>query len=203
MEPLKRIGELVIPPAWEDVWICREPHGHLQATGRDEKRRKQYIYHAGWEEVRNRTKFHTLLQFAEALPRIRAAVRRDLRRQDLSRRNVLALAVRILDQTLIRVGNEFYADLNRSYGLTTLRDRHMDVEQDAAAFRFRGKSGREQEVVLDDPRLVELASGRPQSAIVKEAIEKDLGDPERPFLKLAGAAEGASTLSQRKGFSTS
>ena len=141
-----RIDSLAIPPAWTDVWICASPKGHIQATGRDARGRKQYRYHPRWREVRDETKYHRLAAFARALPRIRRRVDRDLRRRALSRERVVATVVRLLDETTIRVGNDEYARENHSFGLTTLRDRHVDVRGDRIRFRFRGKSGRVHEV---------------------------------------------------------
>lgn len=154
----QRIENLVIPPAWEDVWICRDASGHLQVTGRDEKQRKQYIYHPKWESLREQNKFEQLISFGEALPGIRRTVTRDLRKPPMSRHWVLALTVRILDETLIRVGNEIYAKTHNSYGLTTLRDRHVEINNGQALFHFKGKSGRDQEILLEDQRLTGLVA---------------------------------------------
>jgi DNA topoisomerase I len=151
-----RIDSLAIPPAWTDVWICASPKGHIQATGRDARGRKQYRYHPRWREVRDETKYHRLAAFARALPRIRRRVDRDLRRRALSRERVVATVVRLLDETTIRVGNDEYARENRSFGLTTLRDRHVDVRGDRIRFRFRGKSGRVHEVEVEDPRVARV-----------------------------------------------
>ena len=151
-----RIEALAIPPAWEDVWICPLPNGHLQATGRDEAGRKQYRYHDRWAEVRNRVKFNRLVPFGEALPTIRSRVEDDLGRRKLGRDKVLALAVRLLDETLIRIGNPEYADANDSYGLTTLRDKHVAFDGAEVRFSFVGKSGKEQELALRDRRLARL-----------------------------------------------
>jgi DNA topoisomerase-1 len=150
---LARIRALAIPPAWTDVWICPDPDGHLQATGRDARGRKQYRYHAAWRTGRDDAKFERILAFAAILPRIRRRCDRDLARRSLTRAKVLAAVVRLLELTLIRVGNDEYARLNRSFGLTTLRDRHVTVEGTAIRFRFRGKSGRQHEVSLRDRRL--------------------------------------------------
>jgi DNA topoisomerase-1 len=150
---LERIRRLAVPPAWTDVWICPLPNGHLQATGRDARGRKQYRYHARWRAGRDDAKFERLIDFARVLPRIRARCDRDLGRPGLAREKVLAAVVRLLEMTLIRVGNEEYARLNRSFGLTTLRARHAQVTGTAIRFRFRGKSGREYEVDLRDRRL--------------------------------------------------
>jgi DNA topoisomerase I len=150
---LQRVRGLAIPPAWTDVWICPTDDGHLQATGRDVKGRKQYRYHARWRAVRDETKYQRLMDFARLLPRIRARVDSDLDRPGLSRAKVVATVVRLLETTLIRVGNEEYARQNRSYGLTTLRDGHVDVSGTRVRFRFRGKSGRDHVIDLRDRRL--------------------------------------------------
>jgi DNA topoisomerase-1 len=155
-ETLARIRSLAIPPAWTDVWICPYPNGHLQATGRDAKGRKQYRYHPRFRRRRDAAKFERLVAFANALPAIRSRVDQDLARPGLPKEKVLAAVVRLLELTLIRVGNEEYARLNRSFGLTTLRDRHADVEGSSIRFRFRGKSGRQHEVGLRDRRLAAI-----------------------------------------------
>ena len=152
-ETLARIRAIAIPPAWTDVWICPHPNGHLQATGRDARGRKQYRYHARYRARRDDAKFERLIAFARALPAIREQVERDLARPGLPREKVLAAVVRLLELTLIRVGNDEYARLNRSFGLTTLRDRHATIAGSAVRFRFRGKSGRVHEVGLRDRRL--------------------------------------------------
>ncbi len=153
---LARIRSLAIPPAWTDVWICPSPNGHLQATGRDARGRKQHRYHPRFREAREESKFERMLAFADALPRIREATERDLARSGLPREKVLAAVVRLLELTLIRVGNEEYARLNRSFGLTTLRDRHARIEGTRIRFRFRGKSGQTHEVGLRDRRLASV-----------------------------------------------
>ncbi len=155
-ETLARIKALAIPPAWTDVWICRWPNGHLQASGRDARGRKQYRYHDRWHERRGTDKFDRMLAFAEALPGIRARCDEDLARRGLPREKVLAAVVRLLELTLIRVGNDEYARLNRSFGLTTLRDRHASVDGTTIQFRFRGKSGQTHEVGLRDRRLASV-----------------------------------------------
>ena len=155
-EELARIKSLVIPPAWEAVWICADPHGHLQATGRDARGRKQYRYHPKWRIVRDETKYYRLIGFAKALPVIRRRTNADLRRRHLERHKVLALVVRLLEKTLIRVGNDEYARQNRSFGLTTLRDGHVDVRGGRLRFVFRGKSGVDHEISLDDRRLARI-----------------------------------------------
>src|SRR2546423_1625725 len=155
-DELHRIRSLGIPPAWTDVWICPQPNGHIQATGRDAKGRKQYRYHPRWRAVRDETKYSRLIAFGEALPTIRARVEHDLGLPGLPREKVLATVVRLLETTLIRVGNEEYARQNRSYGLTTLRNRHVDVRGTELRFHFRGKSGKEHEVALHDRRLARV-----------------------------------------------
>ena len=152
-EVVGRIRAMAIPPAWTDVWICPWPTGHLQASGRDARGRKQYRYHAAWHRRRGTDKFDRMLDFAEALPKIRRRCDADLATRGLSRDKVVAAVVRLLELTLIRVGNDEYARLNRSFGLTTLRDRHARIEGSAVRFRFRGKSGRQHEVGLRDRRL--------------------------------------------------
>jgi DNA topoisomerase-1 len=152
-EQLARIRSLAIPPAWSDVWICRDARGHLQATGRDARGRKQYRYHARWREVRDATKYGRMPAFAHALPALRARLERDLAAQGLPREKVLAAVVRLLEATLVRVGNEEYARRNRSFGLTTLRSRHADVSGAKVRFRFRGKGGKLHSVGVSDRRL--------------------------------------------------
>jgi DNA topoisomerase I len=153
---LDRIRAIAIPPAWTDVWICPWPNGHLQATGRDARGRKQYRYHARFRARREGAKFERLIAFARALPAIRDQVERDLARPGLPREKVVAAVVRLLELTLIRVGNDEYARLNRSFGLTTLHDRHATVDGSAITFRFRGKSGQQHEVGLRDRRLASV-----------------------------------------------
>jgi DNA topoisomerase-1 len=150
---LARIRSLVIPPAWKDVWISPDPRGHLQAVGRDARGRKQYRYHPKWRVVRDETKYYRLIGFAEALAAIRARTARDLRHPRLTREKVLAAVVQLLEKTLIRVGNDEYARDNRSFGLTTLRDGHVNVSGGKVRFSFRGKSGVEHDIQLDDRRL--------------------------------------------------
>jgi DNA topoisomerase I len=153
---LARIRALAIPPAWTGVWICPRADGHLQATGRDARGRKQYRYHQEWRAVRDAHKFDRTLIFARALPGIRARVEADLRRPGLPREKVLATIVRLLETTLIRVGNAEYARDNRSYGLTTFRDRHVEFDGAELAFEFRGKSGKLHRVSLRDRRLARI-----------------------------------------------
>jgi DNA topoisomerase I len=155
-ELLARIKSLAIPPAWTDVWICRWPNGHIQATGRDARGRKQHRYHPRWHEARDESKFDRMVAFAGALPAIRKRTDEDLARPGLPREKVLAAVVRLLELTLIRVGNDEYARLNKSFGLTTLRDRHAQIDGSHVRFRFRGKSGQQHEVGLRDRRLATL-----------------------------------------------
>ena len=157
-ETLRRIRALVIPPAWTDVWICPSPDGHLQATGRDARGRKQYRYHARFRDIREETKYERILAFASAVPKIRAAVDAELQRPGLRREKVLATIVRLLEITLIRVGNEEYARENGSFGLTTLRARHVDVHGSTIAFHFRGKSGKTHAVGVHDRRLAKIVA---------------------------------------------
>ncbi|MDF1586100.1 DNA topoisomerase IB [Marinimicrococcus flavescens] len=154
---LRWIRSLAVPPAWREVWISPDPKGHLLATGRDARGRKQYRYHPRWRAVREEAKFGRMLAFGRALPRIRTGVEADLAARGLGRRKVLALVVRLLETTLIRVGNQEYARTNRTFGLTTLRDRHLVVEGGRLRFLFRGKGGKRHEVSLRDRRLARLA----------------------------------------------
>lgn len=153
---LARIKALVIPPAWTDVWICADANGHLQATGRDARGRKQYRYHPNWSQVRDETKYGRAALFGSKLPSIRRKVTADLDRSGLSRERVLATIVRLLELTYIRVGNAEYAKSNKSFGLTTLLDRHVQIAGANVLFKFRGKSGKEHEVRLTDRRLAQL-----------------------------------------------
>jgi DNA topoisomerase I len=156
METLGRIKSLAIPPAWTDVWICPAPNGHIQATGRDARGRKQYRYHPHWRETRDETKYERMLVFGRALPRIRARVERDLRRHGLPREKVLAAIVRLMELTLFRVGNIEYSKTNNSFGLTTLRDRHAVIDGSHIRFSFRGKSGVRHEGRIADRRLARI-----------------------------------------------
>lgn len=156
---LGRIASLAIPPAWRDVWICPRPDGHIQATGRDARGRKQYRYHARWREVRDRTKFGRMIDFAMVLPHIRQTVAADLRRPGLPREKVLATVVRLLEETCIRVGSDEYARHNRHYGLTTLQNQHVAVRGPALRFHFKGKSGKEHVVDLNDRALARIVRG--------------------------------------------
>jgi DNA topoisomerase-1 len=153
---LRRIRSLAIPPAWKNVWICPRANGHLQATGSDAKGRKQYKYHSNWRAVRDEAKFEKLLSFAEALPKIRVQVDEDMRQRSLTRRKVLATVVRLLEVSLIRIGNQEYAKENKSFGLTTMRNRHVEVDGSSVRFQFRGKSGKRHVVELSDRRLATI-----------------------------------------------
>jgi DNA topoisomerase-1 len=153
---LRRIKTLAIPPAWSDVWICPNPNGHLQATGRDTRGRKQYRYHEKWREVRDESKYEHMIAFAQTIPGIRARVEEDLGKRGLPREKVLAAVVRLLETTLIRVGNDQYAKENKSYGLTTMRDRHVDIEGSTITFSFSGKAGVEHEIDLQDRKLANI-----------------------------------------------
>ncbi|HEX7947434.1 MAG TPA: DNA topoisomerase IB [Phenylobacterium sp.] len=151
-----RIRALAIPPAWTDVWISPTANGHIQATGRDQRGRKQYRYHARWSATRAGGKFERLVAFGRALPRLRKRVEEDLARRGLPREKVLAAVVRVMEVTLIRVGNEEYARTNKSFGLTTLRDRHVTVGAEKAVFEFRGKSGKVHQTGFNDRRLARV-----------------------------------------------
>lgn len=153
---LRRISSLAIPPAWTEVWICPISNGHIQATGRDARRRKQYRYHPHWQAMRDAGKYERMLAFGTVLPRIRQRVSADLRRRGLSRLKVMATVVRLLETTLIRVGNDEYAQQNGSYGLTTLLNRHARVHAAQITFSFKGKSGKRHQIDVHDPHLAKL-----------------------------------------------
>ena len=169
-EALARIKSLAIPPAWTGVWICPSPLGHIQATGRDEKGRKQYRYHPLWRSVRDETKYGRLIAFGQALPRIRKQTDHDLSLPGLPKSKVLAAVVRLLELSLIRVGNDEYARGNRSYGLTTMRNRHVEVDSSSIRFTFRGKAGVAHEVDIEDGRLARIV-GRCQDLPGQELFE--------------------------------
>jgi DNA topoisomerase-1 len=152
----KRLNALAIPPAWSNVWICPDPDGHIQVTARDARGRKQYRYHSSYRDARDQSKFRRMLEFSEILPMLRERVERDLRAGELSRRQLLATVVRLLDRTLIRVGNDEYARENRSYGLTTLRRIHVEIKGTLLRLSFRGKSGVDHSVAINDPRLARI-----------------------------------------------
>lgn len=153
---IARIQALVIPPAWRNVWICPSPRGHIQVTGYDQRGRKQYRYHAEWNTARNQNKFSKMDVFAQKLPLIRARVKKDLALKGLPREKILALIVRIMEQTLIRVGNEEYAKENRSYGLTTIRNQHVKVRGSKVIFDFKGKSGKHHHLEVMDKQIAPL-----------------------------------------------
>ena len=153
---LKRIKKLVIPPAWEDVLIAEPENGHLQAVGRDDKDRKVYLYHETWNKLRNETKFLKQASFANILPALRKQVDQDLDAEEMTKRKVLALVIRLLEETHIRVGNDFYAKRNKTYGLSTLRTRHVKTTESDIRFQFVGKKGKEHNIAVTDPQLIEL-----------------------------------------------
>jgi DNA topoisomerase-1 len=155
-QTLERIRALVIPPAWTDVWICPSARGHIQCTGRDQKGRKQYRYHPDWRQDRDAIKYDRVIAFGRALPRLRKRVEADLARRGLPREKVLAAVIAVMEITLIRVGNEEYARTNRSFGLTTLRDRHAKISTGGAVFEFRGKSGKVHQTGFRDRRLARI-----------------------------------------------
>jgi DNA topoisomerase-1 len=213
---IERIRKLAIPPAWRDVWICAEAEGHLQATGRDVRGRKQYRYHPRWRGERDGTKFARMIGLGRALPALRRRIAADLRRPGLPQRKVLATLVRLLETTFIRVGNEEYARSNKSFGLTTLKDRHVDVRLSEVRFRFRGKSGVYNETTVHDPAIVRIVrrcrdlpgqelfqyldeDGRPatiDSADVNDYIGELTGEnfTAKDFRTWAGTVLGASAL---------
>jgi DNA topoisomerase-1 len=153
---LLRIRRLAIPPAYKDVWICPTPNGHIQATARDARGRKQYRYHERWREARDENKYDRMLVFGQALPKIRRQVNKDMGLRDLPRNKVLATVVHLLGRTFIRIGNEEYARDNKSFGLTTMRNRHVDVKGAKLSFKFRGKSGVQHEIDVNDRRLANI-----------------------------------------------
>jgi DNA topoisomerase I len=174
----RRIGSLAIPPAWMDVWICPDPKGHIQATARDARGRKQYRYHPRYREARDQSKFRRMLELSEVLPAIRERAERDLNAPELSRRQILAATVRLLDKTLIRVGNDEYAKENRSYGLTTLRAQHVTVDGSVVRFSFRGKSGVQHAFAVTDRRIARIVQ-RCQDLPGQELFQYMNGDGTR------------------------
>ncbi len=152
----QRFEALVIPPMWSEVWICQHENGHLQSTGRDDKARKQYLYHELWDSVRDQAKFEAMVGFAESLPNLRAQVEQDLEAEALTHDNVLAAVVKLLETTLIRIGNSRYAKLNKSYGLSTLRSKHVSETDNGLAFDFVGKSAKAHHIELQDERLIDI-----------------------------------------------
>jgi len=219
---LARIRALAIPPAWTDVWICPHPKGHLQATGRDARGRKQYRYHPDWRTTRDDVKFDRMLAFARALPRMRARLAEDQARRGLPREKVLATLVRLLEVTLIRVGNREYARENKSYGLTTMRDRHVDFDGTKVVFDYRGKGGKLHRISLRDRRLARIVrscqeipgqhlfqyideSGERQevdSADVNAYLQEISGEPftAKDFRTWAGTVLASLALSEFEGF---
>ena len=219
---LARIRALAIPPAWTDVWICPHPKGHLQATGRDARGRKQYRYHPDWRTTRDDVKFDRMLAFARALPRMRARLAEDQARRGLPREKVLATLVRLLEVTLIRVGNREYARENKSYGLTTMRDRHVDFDGAKVVFDYRGKGGKLHRISLRDRRLARIVrscqeipgqhlfqyideSGERQevdSADVNAYLQEISGEPftAKDFRTWAGTVLASLALSEFEGF---
>jgi len=153
---LARIKALAVPPAWEDVWICPWPNGHIQATGRDARERKQYRYHARWRSVRDEVKYQRMISFAKVLPQIRKCLEHDLKRPGMSKQKILATVIYLLQATLMRVGNDEYARSNQSFGMTTLRNRHVKVDGADIKFHFRGKSGVQHTIKLHDPYMVRI-----------------------------------------------
>lgn len=220
-DTIARAQKLAIPPAWTEVWICADGRGHLQATGRDARGRKQYRYHPRWRETREADKFEHLLEFAAALPAIRRRVAADLAQPGLTRTRVLAAIVRLLETTCLRIGNERYVEENDSFGLTTLRNRHVKLAGPRVEFAFRGKSGKFHEATIEDPRLAKLIrrcrdlpgqslfeyldeGGRPQpvgSADVNEYLKAIAGRDitAKDFRTWAGTLSVASELANRDG----
>lgn len=150
---IDRINKLVIPPAWTNVWICRLPNGHLQATGLDVRSRKQYRYHTLWGALRNQTKFHRLLEFGKALPKLRLKLEADMTRQELSEEKVIATVISLMERTYIRIGNSDYEKMYGSYGLTTLKDKHVEIKGSEISFSFKGKKGKFHEITLKNKKL--------------------------------------------------
>lgn len=155
-EQLERIRRLVIPPSWKNVWICRSPNGHIQATGLDLKSRKQYRYHARWNELRNETKFHRLYEFGKKLPALRRRIKKDVSNRQLNREKVLATVIDLMDKTYIRIGNNGYEKANGSYGLTTLKDKHVNISRGQIVFSFTGKKGVDHTIPLKNKRLAAI-----------------------------------------------
>src|SRR5688572_6848079 len=177
-ETLQRLRSLAIPPAWTDVWICANDNGHLQATGRDARGRKQYRYHPHWRQTRDETKYNRMVDFAKALPKIRARIERDLSLPGLPREKVLATVIKILETGLIRVGNDEYARTNKSFGLTTMQDRHVDVKGSTIRFQFRGKSGKFHKIDIEDGRLAKIVDHC--QAIPGQELFQYVGDDGKP-----------------------
>ncbi|MCO8163636.1 DNA topoisomerase IB [Pseudomonas sp. 21LCFQ02] len=153
---IQRINALAIPPAYTDVWICADPRGHLQATGRDARQRKQYRYHPRWREIRDQNKYARMIAFGSALPKVRKQLEAQMSQPGMGRDKVIATVVSLLDATLIRIGNSRYARDNRSFGLTTLRNKHVDIKGSEILFQFRGKSGVEHQISIKDRRMANI-----------------------------------------------
>jgi DNA topoisomerase-1 len=194
---LQRIASLVIPPAWENVWICPSENGHIQAVGRDAKGRKQYRYHPRYRQVRDENKFGRLLAFGAALPRIREQANKDLSLPGLPQRKVVAAIVRLLDETCIRIGNEEYAKANKSFGLTTLRDRHADIHGQSIRFHFRGKSNQEHDITLRDRRLARIVK-RCQDLPGQELFQYQLETGEHVIVNSADVNEYLREITQEE-----
>ena len=175
---LVRIKRLAIPPAWTEVWICPKDNGHLQATGRDARGRKQYRYHPHWRQTRDESKYTRMLEFARALPKVRQRIEQDLKKPGLPREKVLAAVIKILETGLIRVGNDEYARTNKSFGLTTMQDRHVDVNGSTIRFEFKGKSGKFHKIDIEDRRLAKIVGGC--QAIPGQELFQFIGDDGKP-----------------------
>ena len=223
-ETLDRIRKLAVPPAWTEVWICPRADGHIQATGRDARGRKQYRYHPKWHEIRDETKYERLIEFAENLPTIRARIEEDMKLRGLTREKVLATVVYLLDTTLIRVGNERYTKQNNSFGLTTLRTRHVEAGSERLRFSFKGKSGKSWKLTVSDRRIARIVrqcqempgqllfqywngDGTPHaidSADVNDYIRGVLGNgfTAKHFRTWAGTVIAAHALLDASGFSS-
>lgn len=219
-----RIRRLAIPPAYKDVWICASPNGHLQATGRDDRGRKQYRYHERWRAVRDENKYDRMLIFGDALPKIRRRIRADLQLAGLPRNKVLATVVQLLERTFIRIGNEEYARENKSFGLTTMRNRHVEVKGSQLRFHFRGKSGIEHEIDVEDRRVArivrklqdlpgqELFQYLDEEGAVEEISSQDVNDylreitgqdfTAKDFRTWAGTVLAAMALNAQEAFTT-
>jgi DNA topoisomerase-1 len=155
-ETLARIKKLAIPPAWTDVWICASPNGHIQATGIDQLKRKQYRYHTAWNTLRSETKFHRLFEFGKVLPQLRRRVKKDIREKELTEKKIIATVINLMEETYIRIGNNGYEKMYGSYGLTTLKDRHVNIKGDQLKFCFTGKKGIEHTITLKDKKLARI-----------------------------------------------
>lgn len=175
---LARIKRLAIPPAWTEVWICSKHNGHLQATGRDARGRKQYRYHPHWRQVRDESKYNRMVDFAKALPKLRTRIEADLKKTGLPKEKVLATVIKILETGLIRVGNDEYARTNKSFGLTTMQDRHVDVNGSTIRFQFRGKSGKYHQIDIEDRRLAKIVAHC--QAIPGQELFQYVGDDGKP-----------------------